>query len=184
MGARQFVVQDALDTTVWAAVVGGVVHPHADRQVDVPAGRGHHDSTRPGSEVGGRSGTGSEPPARFDDYVDIVVRPRDLSGFEVSGDGYVLPVEPQALFGRLDRGCQHPGNGTVFEQEGERLGVRVWLVHRDDLDAGGRRAVEQDPLEGSADAAEAVDAHMYCHGFSLARGVHASVGSSASESMR
>ena len=38
-------------------------------------------------------------------------------------------------FGRLDVDAEHAGNGVVFEQEGERLGVRVRLVHRDDLDA-------------------------------------------------
>ena len=122
-------------------------------------------------------------PAGFDDDVDVVVRPRDLGGFEVPGDGDLLPVDPQAAVGRLDVDAEPTGNGVVFEQEGERLCVRVRFVHRDDLDADGRPPVEQDALEGAADPAEAVDAHTYGHGGLLARAGHASLGSSASGSM-
>jgi hypothetical protein len=80
-------------------------------------------------------------PAGFDD-VDVMVCPWDFGGFAASGDRDLVPVDPHAVFGRLDVDAEPTGNGVVFEQEGERLGVGVRLVDRDDLDADGRLPVE------------------------------------------
>ena len=95
MGTKQLVVHEALDTTLWASRVEGVVvDAHHEGGVGA-GGRGRDDHPgRAGLEVGGRLVAVGEEAGRLDHHVDAQVAPGQRLGVALGGD--------------LQRACRRP----------------------------------------------------------------------------
>ena len=164
IGARQFVVHEALEMTVCCVGVEDlVVHAHADHGVGVTRRRRDDDPLGAAGEVAGGLVAGGEDPGRLDHHVDAVLAPGDLGRVTRLELADLVAVDREAGVGGLDLVGQHAPDGVVLEQERHRLAVAEGVVHRHQLDAGAGAPGEDRPVEGAADAPEAVDAHTYRH---------------------
>src|SRR5581483_12469962 len=72
----------------------------------------------------------------------------------------------EAAVALLDLVGQRPAHLVVLEEERHRVAVAERVVDRHQLHAGPGPPGQDRPVERTADPAEAVDAHTYCHGCS------------------
>ena len=82
IGARQFVVHDAFDTTVWTPGRRRRRSRRCRPSRPRPGRRGHDDPLRSGVEVRGGGSPRAEMAAGFDHDFDVVFCPRDLGRFD------------------------------------------------------------------------------------------------------
>jgi hypothetical protein len=164
-GARQFVVQDALEM-MWRVVVGVV---HADDEGGVLVLRGGRDDDLLGSGVDVRLGLGRvrEDAGGLDDDVGTELAPGKVRGVALGGGAEGHVADGDRVLVVADLLVQDAEDRVVLEQVRKRLVVRE-VVDADDLHVGA--GLEQGAGEVTPDAAEAVDANLDGHGFSLLLG--------------
>ncbi len=101
--------------------------------------------------------------------VDSMTMSTPLSPHGISDGSLVLElldlaaVDREAALAVLDLVGERAPDGVVLQEEGHRLRVAEGVVDRHQLDVRLLAAGEDRPGERTADAAETVDAHTYCH---------------------
>ena len=159
-GARQLVVQEALEMMLcFAASYLSVVDAEDDGDVLVAGGGGDDDLLDGAAEVGlGLFGVGEEA-GGLDDDLGAYGGPVELGGVALGEDLDLLAVDGDEVGSVGDLVLEVAEDGVVLEQVGEgRRGGEV--VYGYEFDIG---VAEGGAEDVASDAAEAVDAYLYCH---------------------
>ncbi len=147
-------------------VRGGVVLVRVDAEdegdVLVGGGGGDDDLLDGRAEVGlGLGGVGEEA-GGLDDDLGADGGPVELGGVALGEDLDLLAVDGDEVVAVLDVVFEVAEDGVVLEQVGQGRG-RGEVVDGDEVDLGVGEGGAEDV---AADAAEAVDAYLYCHNWS------------------
>src|SRR6185437_4492905 len=149
------------DDVVLRRVVLVVIDAEDDGDVLV-AGRGRDDHLFDGrAEVGlGLGGVGEEA-GRFDNDLGAYAGPVELGGIALGEDLDLFAVDGDEVIAMLDVVLEIAQDGVVFEQVGQG-GRGSEVVYGYEFDF---RIVESGAEDVASDAAEAVDAYLYCHDY-------------------
>jgi hypothetical protein len=157
IGARQLVVQEALETCL--ALVGGVVDAH-DEHRGVVLRRGRHDhALRAGLDVPFGLGLLQEETGAFQHVFGADVAPLQVRGIALGGEADLLAVDDQRALGGLDRALERAVNGVILQHVRQLRGVEQ-IVDAHDLDI---RMIRGRAEHQPADASKSIDAHLDRH---------------------
>ena len=160
MGARQLVVQLALETNCHVGGVGVLIDAHDEHGGVILGGGGHHHVLGTGGDVAGGLLLGQEQAGGLDDVLGADLLPGQVGGVTlgVHGDA-ALPLTIMPLSLERHVGLELAVHGVVLQHICQIVG-RAKVVDAHDLDLRVLQAAAQDH---TADPAKSIDTNFNAH---------------------